>query len=276
MFKIDYTFIITLIGFLLLATTSGLLSGLLVIKKETLVSDVVSHSTLPGIIVFFLLFNSSNYFILSLGALFFGLIALFSINKLKKYSKIDINSLLVIVLSIFMGLGFVLLSVIRKNPSTQQAGIESYLFGQAVSINIYDVIYLLIIGLVLMMIIISSFKEIKMYIFDPLFMESTNYKINIMNYLFIIMIILTIISQIQMIGIIFTAAMLTIPGLFAIQWANSLKQTIVLSVFIAIVAAIISCILAVVFVKISMGACCIFILALITIISLVFKKKRSK
>ena len=274
MFKIDYTFLITISGFILLAIASGLLSSLLVIKKETLINDVVSHSTLPGIIICFIFLKNNSYFILSLGAFISGVLALILIKKIKKNVNLDLNSLLVIILSIFMGFGFVLLSVIRRNPSTQQAGIESYLLGQAVSINIYDVFFLFVIDLILILIIILFFKELKMFIFDSLYMQSTNYDINIINNLFVLMIILAIISQIQMIGIIFTASMLTIPGLFAIQWAKSFTQTIVYAILISIISVLISAFLSASFEKVSMGASCVFILSLITLISLVIKNKK--
>ena len=66
------------------------------------------------------------------------------------------------VLSVFFGLGLVLLTVIQKRPSAAQAGLDSYLFGQAAALLRVDVIVTTVLGSVALLVLMLGWKQFKL------------------------------------------------------------------------------------------------------------------
>lgn len=106
----DYTFRIVALGSMLLGIISGVLGSFAVIRKQSLLGDAVSHSALPGIAIAFLFTFTKRTEVLLLGALISGLTSTFLILNITKYSRIKFDSALALILSVFFGLGLMILT----------------------------------------------------------------------------------------------------------------------------------------------------------------------
>jgi len=107
LFFSDYTIQIVSLGSALLGIVSGVIGSFAVLRKESLLGDVVSHAALPGIALAFLLVQVKNTNILLVGALIAGLLATSVVTVIDKYSRIKFDSALALVLSVFFGVGLV-------------------------------------------------------------------------------------------------------------------------------------------------------------------------
>lgn len=117
LFFSDYTIQIVSLGSAMLGIVSGVIGSFAVLRKESLLGDVVSHAALPGIALAFLLIQEKNTNILLVGALIAGLLATSLVSAIDKYSRIKFDSALALVLSVFFGTGLVLLTYIQKIPN---------------------------------------------------------------------------------------------------------------------------------------------------------------
>ena len=111
----SYDFLVVALGTTILAMVSAVIGCFSVYKGQSLVGDAVGHSTFPGIVLIFMIFQSRNPILLTIGAALSAGLAYETIQALVRYSKIKLDAALAIVLSGFFGLGLVLKSYIQGN-----------------------------------------------------------------------------------------------------------------------------------------------------------------
>ena len=138
----NYSFLVVAAGTVVLAIASGMVGTVSVLKGQSLIGEAIGHSAFAGIVISFMLFQQRSPILLALGAFISGMVAFFSIQIIGKNSKIELDSVLALVLSSFFGLGMVLKSYIQGNhqfSNASQAGLQNYIFGQAAYLMRNDV-----------------------------------------------------------------------------------------------------------------------------------------
>ncbi len=234
----DYTFQTVALGSALLGLISGVMGSFAVLRKQSLLGDGVSHSSLPGVVIAFILLGSKNTEVLLAGALISGLLATLFIVSIVRHSRIKFDSALALVMSVFFGLGMVLLTYVQKIPNSNQAGLKRFIFGQASTLLQRDVILMSLCGAVLIILVILFWKEFKLFTFDSEFAHSLGFSPGKLNLLLSFMIVLTIIIGLQTVGVILMSAMLIAPAVAARQWTNRLWVMVLLSALFGTVSGI--------------------------------------
>ncbi|MGI6499100.1 MAG: metal ABC transporter permease [Oscillospiraceae bacterium] len=225
----DYTFQTVALGSALLGLISGVLGSFAVLRKQSLLGDGVSHSALPGVVLAFLLLGSKNTEILLLGALVSGLLATLFMVSIVRHTRVKFDSALALVMSVFFGLGLVLLTYVQKIPNSNQAGLKRFIFGQASTLLQRDIVLMVVCGLVLLALVLLFWKEFKLFTFDADFAQSLGFSPKRLNLLLSFMIVLAIIIGLQTVGVILMSAMLITPAVAARQWTNRLWVMVTLS-----------------------------------------------
>src|SRR5690606_8964297 len=95
---------------------------------------------LPGVALAFLLTGSKAPFVLVLGAALAGWAGTLAVMAIVRRSRVPFDAALGLVLSVFFGLGLVLLVAIQRLPGGTQAGLDAFLFGQAAALVTRDVV----------------------------------------------------------------------------------------------------------------------------------------
>ena len=214
---------------LVLGIASGLIGCLAYWKKQSLMSDALSHAALPGVMIGFLLFHEKNFFILIIGASISALLGALFIMTIKSATRITEDTAMGMILAVFFGGGMVLLTLVNRSSGGNQAGLDSFIFGQAASMIGSDVILMLILAFSIILVIVAGFKEWKLFLFDPHFAKGLNFSIKGMNVLYLILLVLTIVIGIQAVGVILMSALLIIPAVSARYWTHSFKVMMWLS-----------------------------------------------
>lgn len=214
---------------LILGIASGLIGCLAYFKKQSLMSDALSHAALPGVMLSFLLFQEKNFLILIAGAFISALIGAFFINFIKSTTRVKEDTAMGLILAVFFGGGIVLLTIVNRSTEGNKAGLDKFIFGQAASLIGLDVMIMTILALVVMFTIFIAFKEWKLFLFDPNFAKGLNLSIKGMNSLYLTLLVLTIVIGIQAVGVILMSALLIIPPVSARYWTHSFKVMMILS-----------------------------------------------
>lgn len=225
----DYTFQTVALGATLMGIISGVLGCFAVLRKQSLLGDGVSHAALPGVVMAFLLTGSKNTEQLLLGALITGLVATFLIIGIVKHSRIKFDSALAFIMSVFFGLGLVLLTYAQRVPNANQAGLKRFIYGQAATLMERDVKIMALCGIALLLLIVLFWKEFKLFSFDPEFARVMGFGTGTLNALLSFLIVLAIIIGLQTVGVVLMSAMLIAPAVAARQWSNSLWRMVVLA-----------------------------------------------
>ena len=229
MIQNDFTFRVVSFGSLILGMISGALGCFAVLRKQSLIGDAISHCTLPGIAIAFLITNSKNIEVLLFGALISGLLSMYLITTITSHSKLKFDSSLALVLSVLFGIGIVFLTYIQKNSGSHQAGLEKFIFGQASSLLKRDVRIMIITGIVLFSMMIVFWKEFKLVTFDPVFAQTIGIPSTFFGGFLSLLMVLGIVIGLQTVGVILMSALLISPASAARQWTDKLSVMVVLS-----------------------------------------------
>ena len=97
--------------------------------------DAVAHAVLPGICLAFMFTGEKNPLVLLIGSFISGSLSVYCIDLISRNTKIKADTAVAMVLSVFFGLGIVLLTHIQHSDYAKQAGLEKFLFGKAASMT---------------------------------------------------------------------------------------------------------------------------------------------
>jgi manganese/zinc/iron transport system permease protein len=220
---LDYTLMIVAIGAALLGAVSGSLGTYAVLRRQSLLGDAISHAALPGVAIAFLLTGSKTPLILVLGAALAGWLGTLLILSIVRLTRIKYDSALGIVLSTFFGFGLVLHTLIQRTGNANQAGLDTFLFGQAATILESDVLTIGILGGVAIIIMFVFWKELKLLVFDEGFAASLGFPIRVLDILLTSLLVIAIVLGLQAVGAVLMSAMLVAPAVAARQWTNKLS-----------------------------------------------------
>jgi len=270
----DYTFQIVALGSALLGIISGVLGSFAVLRRQSLLGDGVSHAALPGVVMAFLLTGSKNTEVLLLGALLTGLAATFLITRIVKHSRIRFDSALALIMSVFFGLGLVLLTYSQKVPNANQAGLKRFIYGQASTLLQRDVVLMAVCGILILIIVFLFWKEFKLFSFDPEFAETIGFGTGRLNLLLSFLIVLAIIVGLETVGVVLMSAMLIAPAVAARQWSNRLWLMVVLAAVFGAISGVTGTLLSSAAAGVPTGPVIVVCITAITVFSLLFAPGR--
>lgn len=270
----DYTFQTVALGSTLLGLISGVLGSFAVLRKQSLLGDGVSHSSLPGVVMAFVLLGSKNTEVLLLGALVSGLLATMLIVGIVRHTRVKFDSALALVMSVFFGLGLILLTYVQKIPNSNQAGLKRFIFGQASTLLKRDIDLMMICGLVLLVLVLLFWKEFKLVTFDSDFAQSLGFSPKKLNLLLSFMIVLAIIIGLQTVGVILMSAMLITPAVAARQWTNRLWVMVMLSALFGAVSSVAGTAVSSLVPKLPTGPAIVVCVSAIVVVSVLFAPGR--
>lgn len=220
---------IVAVGAALLGTVSGALGTYAVLRRQSLLGDAISHAALPGIAIAFLLTGSKAPLILVLGAAIAGWLGTLLIMSVVRLTRIKYDSALGIVLSTFFGFGLVLHTLIQRTGNANQAGLDTFLFGQAATILERDVWTIGILGGVAIIVTSVFWKELKLLVFDEGFAASLGFSTRALDILLTSLLVIAIVLGLQAVGAVLMSAMLVAPAVAARQWTNRLSVMMLLA-----------------------------------------------
>jgi len=117
-----------LIAALLAGGTCGLLGSFLLLRRESLVGDALSHAVLPGIVLGFAITGARSGLPMLAGALLAGLLAVGLIGFVTRAARLDPGAAIGAVFTTFFAVGLVLLEV--TGARAVDLDLDCVLFGQ--------------------------------------------------------------------------------------------------------------------------------------------------
>ncbi|WP_299298084.1 iron chelate uptake ABC transporter family permease subunit [uncultured Fretibacterium sp.] len=271
----DYTFQVVALGAALLGMASGLIGSFAVLRRQSLLGDVVSHAALPGIAAVFLMTGTKDTVWLLIGALCSGLTATGFIIGVVRYSRVKFDTALALGMSVFFGLGLVLLTYVQKIPNSNQAGLQRFIFGQAAVLLKSDILVIAITGAVLLALTLLFWKEFKLLSFDPEFARSLGLPTRSLNVLLSAMTVAAIIAGLQTVGVILMSAMLVAPAVAARQWTNRLGVMVGLAALFGAVSGVAGTLASSALPKLPAGPAIVVAADVLVLISLALGRARS-
>lgn len=218
----DYTTRIVALGAGVLGLVSGALGSFAVLRKQSLLGDAVSHAALPGIAVAFLLTRSKAPLVLVCGAAAAGWLAVLLAGSVVRTTRVKEDSALGLAMSAFFGFGLVLLTYIQQLPDARQAGLTTFLFGQASALLLEDVFTTAALGGATLLVLLFFWTEFKLLSFDPDFAATLGLRVRVFDVLLTTLLVVAIVIGLQMVGVVLMSALIVAPAAAARQWTDRL------------------------------------------------------
>ncbi|WP_372630015.1 metal ABC transporter permease [Cohnella sp.] len=218
-----------LLSTLILGTAAGIMGCLAYWKRQSLMSDALSHAALPGVVGGFALIGFKNLPVMIAGAAVSALIGALLIHWIRSSSRVKEDAAMGIILSVFFGLGIMMLTFVNRMAGASQSGLDSFIFGQAASMVRKDVLMMIVLASIVLLVAGIAFKEWKLFLFDPAFAKGLGMSTRWMGGIYMGALVLVIVVGIQAVGVILMAALLIIPAVSARYWTQSFKWMVVLS-----------------------------------------------
>lgn len=263
-----------LLGSTLLGLASGVVGTFAYLRKQSLIGDTLAHAALPGICIAFMLTGTKSIFFFLIGASVSGLIAIFLISLLTSKSRIKQDSAFGIILSVFFGIGIVLLTRIQQGDSGNQSGLDKFLFGQTASMLMSDVITMTIISIFLIILISLFFKEFKLVSFDPGFAKGLGLPVAMLDYLIMFLLVVSVVVGIQAVGVVLMVALLITPAVSARFWTEDLRVMVVLSGLFGMLSGVTGTLLSTITNNLPTGPLTVLSATFWFVISIIFAPKR--
>lgn len=270
----DYTLRTIALGAVLLGFTSGVLGCFAVLRRQALLGDAMAHAALPGVVLAFMLTGSRAPLVLVLGAAIAGWLGALAVLTIVRLSRIKEDTAFGLVLSVFFGLGMVLLTFVQRSGSAGQAGLDKYLFGQAASMVMSDVLMLASLGTLLLGLVLLFWKEFKLLSFDPEFAASQGYPVRRLDILLTSLIVVAIVLGLQLVGVVLMSALLVAPAAAARQWTNRLSTMALLAGTLGALAGVAGALISTSARGLSTGPVIVVVISLVVLVSLLLAPER--
>ncbi len=270
----DYTLRTVALGAALLGISAGALGCFALLRRQSLLGDAISHAALPGIALAFLLTGSKSSLVLILGAGAVGWFGSVLIAALTRRTPITYDTALGILLSVFFGVGLVMLTFIQRMPDANQAGLDSFLFGQAAALMQRDIYVILAIGSVILLLTVAFWKEFKLISFDPDMAETLGLPVRALEHLLTGLFVAAIVIGLQTVGVVLMSALIVAPAAAARQWTNRLGVMVLLAAVFGAVSGVSGAVSSSMAPNLPTGPVIVVVVSMIVAASLLFAPNR--
>ena len=235
------------------AISCGIIGTYIVSRRIVFVSGGITHASFGGIGIGYFLGWSPL-----LGAAIFAVLSGFGIQLFTQKAKVREDSSIAIWWSLGMAIGIIF---IYLSPG-YAPNLMSYLFGSILTVSITELWLMAALSLVLILFFALFYRLVLYVAFDEEFAKTTGLPVNLINYLLISLIAITIVLNIRVVGIILILSLLTLPQATANLFTKDFKKMMLLSILFAFVGAFTGLLVSF-YIDIPSGASIIFTLVLI-------------
>ena len=237
LFRAGYNTAIVVLGTTLLGVAAGIVGVFGLLRKRALMADALAHATLPGIGLVFVIaaemgFNGRTLPLLLAGAAATGILGVLCVQWLLRRTRLHEDAAIGIVLSVFFGVGVVLLSYIQTMKGGNQGGIKAFIYGQTAAMSLGDVTLMASLALAAVIAAALLFKEFALVAFNDAFAKVGGWPVSRIDLLMMALVVLVTVAGLQAVGLILVVSMLIIPPVAARFWTQRLRTLVILAAVI--------------------------------------------
>src|SRR5262245_3771334 len=271
----NYNTLVVLAGVSLLGASSGIIGAFAVLRKRALTGDALAHASLPGLCLAFLILRERNLTAMLLGALVSGVIGIAIISALGRWTRVKDDASIGAVLTIFFGLGIVLLKIIQNMEGIgSKAGLNSYIFGKTAGMTRGDVYVILAAALLCLAVMVVLYKEFQLVSFDSDFARSLGWPVYAIDLLLMSLIAAAVVIGLPNVGVVLISALLIMPGAAARFWTDRLSTVLVLAGIFGLATGLIGTSLSAYFDQLPAGPIIVLTGATLFLVSMLFGFRR--
>lgn len=233
-FQAGYNAALVAVGAGLLGFAAGAAGSFMVLRKRALVADAMAHATLPGIGIAFMIMvafggDGRNLAGLLIGSAVTAGIGLLAVDWIVRRTRLAEDAAIGAVLSVFFGLGIVILTVIQTMGTGRQAGLEGFLLGSTSGMLFADGITIALGGAIALAVVVVMRRPMTIVAFDADFAHSLGIDVRRTDLIMMGVVMGVTVIGLKVVGLIMIVALLIIPAVTARFWTERVGLLVWLS-----------------------------------------------
>ncbi|MCY4491061.1 MAG: metal ABC transporter permease [Thaumarchaeota archaeon] len=227
-----------LVSGIAVAIICSFIGTFLVLRRYSLFGDGISHVAFGGISLglFLGVFPLWSAFIVSvLGGL--------GLQKLRSSTKISGDAAVAVVLVSGLAVGVILISV----SGGFSVDLFSFLFGSILLISIQDTVLIVSISAGIVGVLLVLQKQFLYISFNEEQAKVAGLNVTLLNYLFVVLAAVTVVTSMRLVGILLISALIVIPNITAMLYGKGFKKTVGISISMSVFSTVMGILLSYVF-----------------------------
>ncbi len=218
-----------LISGVAIAILCSVIGLFLVLRRYSLFGDAIAHSSFGGIALGLM---AGVYPLWT--AYGVSLVSALIITKIKEKYDISGDAAIAVLLSSGIAVGLVIISV----SGGFTIDIFSFLFGSILLVSVNETILILSLTGIILIIILLLYRQLLYSTFNEEQAKVSGIPVEKINYLIVFMAGLTVVTSIQLVGVLLISALFVIPNVTAIMYGKGFKTTAILSISFSIFSVV--------------------------------------
>ncbi|MEY3774079.1 MAG: Manganese transport system rane protein MntB [Verrucomicrobiota bacterium] len=240
----------------------AVLSCYLVLKGWSLMGDAVSHAVLPGLVLAHVAGVP-----LALGAFVSGLLCAVATGWIKANSRVKEDTVMGVVFTGLFAVGLVMFSKVHTDLH-----LDHILFGNILGLERGDLRATLLTSLVVLVVVLPLRRDLMLFCFDPAQARAIGLRTQVLYYLLLSLLALTIVVSLKAVGIILVIAMLITPGCVGYLLTDRFDRMLAIATATAVGSSVTGVYVSF-FLDASTGACIVLVQAAVFLLALGFAPK---
>ncbi len=208
---------------LLAGVACGIIGTLVVVNRIVFISGGIAHAAYGGIglAIFFGIPPLS-------GAVGFALVIAMIMSAVTMKNKQRADTVVGVLWAVGMALGIIMIDL---TPG-YNVDLMSYLFGSILAVPRSDILMMALVDVGVLIIVGSLYNSFLAMSFDEEFAMAMGVRVEMLYYILLGMIALSVIMLIRIVGLVLVIALLSIPPFIAEKFCHSLKAMMIVSIFL--------------------------------------------
>jgi manganese/iron transport system permease protein len=219
----------SLLAAMLVGMTCAILGVYVVLRRMAFIGDALAHTVLPGVVIAYL--NNWNLFV---GAIIAGLVTAFGISWMSRRDSVREDTAIGVLFTGMFALGILLISTVRSFRD-----FTHILFGNLLGVTQEDLWLIGGLSISILFVLALFHKELELTSYDTTYAEVIGVRADRLRTLLLVLLALTVVTSIQVVGVVLTSAMLVTPAAAASLLTRRLGRMMAISALIATGSALV-------------------------------------
>lgn len=232
--QLGYNATLVTLGAAMLGMGAGATGTYLYLSKRALVSDAISHATLPGVVLGFVVMvglGGDGRFLpgLMLGSALSAAVGLWTVSWLTARTRLHEDAAIGAVLSVFFGMGIVLLTAVQVMDTGRQAGLETFLLGATAGMLRDEALTIALGGVVILILVGLLHRPMILVAFDPEYARGRGLRLRSVNLAMMGLALGIVVTGLKIVGLVLIVALLIIPPVAARFWSERAGHVVLIA-----------------------------------------------
>ncbi len=229
-----YNTALVMAGSTVFGVAAGVIGCFTMLRRRSMISDAISHATLPGIALAFLcglaVFGSGrNIVLLSTGAAATGVLGILAVHWIRERTRLGEDAAIGTVLSGFFGAGVVLMSHVQTLPAAGQAGLDGFLLGATATMTADEAVAITVASVLVMAATLALLRPFAAVCLDEHHASNLGLAVVTTDMVMTALLLLVVVTGLKTVGLILVIALVIIPPVTARFWTERLGVMLAIS-----------------------------------------------